>query len=259
MMDLLEYNRRAWDAQVKKGNEWTIPVTPAAIQAARAGEWSIVLTPSKPVPREWFPPLAGLPVLCLAGSGGQQAPILAAAGATVTVLDNSPAQLAQDRTVAERDGLEIRTVQGDMADLGCFGTGTFGLIVHPCSNCFVPDVRPVWREAFRVLANGGALLSGFLNPARYIFDEALHERGELKVRHALPYSDLTSITEEERERLKQAGEPFCFSHTLEDLIGGQLDAGFFLERLYEDSWPGQLISSYMPSFIATRGLKRSRE
>jgi hypothetical protein len=49
--------------------------------------------------------------------GGQQGPLLAAAGAVVTVFDNSPQQLGQDRFVAERDGLAIETVEKEMADL----------------------------------------------------------------------------------------------------------------------------------------------
>src|SRR5262249_22910863 len=170
-MDIVAYNRRAWDRQVEKGNRWTIPVGPEAIAAARRGEWEIVLTPTKPVPRAWFPPLSGLPVLCLASGGGQQGPILAAAGANVTVFDNSPAQLERDRLVAEREKLDIKTVQGDMADLSAFADGSFGLIFHPCSNCFVPDVSHVWREAARVLRPGGVLLAGFTNPALYIFDD----------------------------------------------------------------------------------------
>ena len=55
-------------------------------------------------------------VLCLASAGGQQAPIFAAAGAMVTSFDNSPVQLAKDELVADRDGLDIHLVQGDMAD-----------------------------------------------------------------------------------------------------------------------------------------------
>jgi hypothetical protein len=54
--------------------------------------------------------LAGIEVLCLASGGGQQGPILAAAGAKVTVFDNSANQLVQDRLVADRDGLTIETV-----------------------------------------------------------------------------------------------------------------------------------------------------
>ena len=136
--DILCYNRHAWDRQVGMGNPWTVPVGPEVIARARRGDWQIVLTPTKPVPADWFPPLAGLDVLCLASGGGQQGPILAAAGANVTVFDNSPRQLAQDRLVADREGLEIHTVQGDMADLSVFPDGRFDLIVHPVSNVFAP-------------------------------------------------------------------------------------------------------------------------
>jgi SAM-dependent methyltransferase len=162
--DILIYNRQAWDRQVGRGNPYTIPVSNEEIARARKGDWSISLTPTKPVPPDWFPPLGGVDVLCLASGGGQQGPILAAAGAKVTVFDNSPAQLAQDRLVADRDGLVIETVQGDMADLSVFPDARFDLIIHPVSNVFVPDVKPVWREAFRVLKPGGALLKGFMNP-----------------------------------------------------------------------------------------------
>jgi SAM-dependent methyltransferase len=256
-MDVLEYNRRAWDAQVELGNEWTVPVSHDAVEAARRGEWDIVLTPRRPVPRHWFPAvLQGVETLCLAGSGGQQAPILAAAGARVTVLDNSPRQLAQDRLVAEREDLEIVTVQGDMRDLRTFGDESFALVVHPCSNCFAPDVRQVWREVFRILAKGGVLLAGLVNPVAFVFDRGASARGELVVRHAVPYADEKSLTELEQQALVDANTPFMFGHTLEDLIGGQTDAGLSIEGLYEDDWPGAPISRFMPTILATRATKR---
>ncbi len=257
-MDILAHNRQAWDRQVEQGNRWTVPVGPEVIAAARRGVVELVLTPTVPVPMAWYPPLAGADVLCLASGGGQQGPVLAAAGARVTVLDNSPAQLAQDRLVAEREGLELRTVLGDMADLSAFGDGSFDLIFHPVSNCFAPAVRPVWREAYRVLRSGGALLAGFDNPALYIFDWETMERGELVVRHRLPYSDVESLSEEQKARLAADGSPLEFSHTLEDQIGGQLEAGFLLTALFEDPWVDTkelLLSAYMPLFIATRAIK----
>ena len=252
------FNRGAWDAKVASGDRWTLPVGSDAIAAARRGEWSIVLTPEKPVPRAWFPPLAGEPVLCLAGAGGQQAPILAAAGARVSVLDNSPAQLAQDRAVAEREGLDVTCVLGDMRDLSAFADRSIALVFHPCSNAFVPDVRPVWREAFRVLRPGGVLLAGFTNPVEYLFDIVAMERGELVVRHTLPYSDLTSPTPEEKAFLEAAGEPLSFGHTLEDQIGGQLEAGFVLTALYEDRWRESALGRYAATFIATRAVRPAR-
>lgn len=256
--EVARHNRDAWDALVERQNQWTRPVTPEQLAAARRGEWEIVLTPTKPVPRAWYPPLSGERVLLLAGAGGQQAPILAAAGAHVTVLDNSPRQLAQDRAVAARDGLAIDTVLGDMRDLSVFPADSFGLVFHPCSNSFVPDVRPVWREAFRVLRPGGVLLAGFTNPVEYLFDYPAAERGELIVRHTIPYSDLTSITSEERAAQEAKGDPWSFGHTLEDQLGGQCDAGFVITAVFEDRWPESPLGRYLPTFMATRAVKPAR-
>jgi SAM-dependent methyltransferase len=256
--EILEYNRRAWNEAVKRRSEWTVPVGPEVIAAARRGKWQIVLTPAKPVPASWFPAdMRRARVLCLASGGGQQGPVLAAAGAEVTVFDNSPAQLAQDRLVAEREGLQIITEQGDMADLSRFDNGSFDLIVHPVSNLFVPAIRPVWQEAFRVLRAGGDLLAGFCNPAMFIFDMAKADAGVLEVRHKIPYSDLTHLTAEERQRYIDDLQPMEFGHSLEDQVGGQLDAGFVLTGFYEDIWPGQILSEYMPHYISTRAHKPS--
>ncbi|HDL85833.1 MAG TPA: class I SAM-dependent methyltransferase [Candidatus Acetothermia bacterium] len=254
-MDVRAFNREAWNKNVENANPWTIPVSVDEITSAWRGEWEIILTPTKPVPKDWFPELSGCDVLCLASGGGQQGPILAAAGANITVYDNSPKQLAQDQAVAEREHLKIRTVEGDMRDLSVFNDEVFDLIVHPVSNCFVPDVRSVWREAYRVLRHGGAILSGFDNPILYLFDPAKEEEGILQVRFSLPYSELSSISEEERARYYGKGAPLEFGHTLQDQIGGQIDAGFVIIGFYEDTFPGELISKYCDSFIATRAVK----
>ncbi len=255
---VVEYNRRAWDALVAAKNRWTRPVDSQQIENARLGIWQIVLTPTKPVPKDWFPDFSAsnVDVLCLASGGGQQGPILAAAGANVTVFDNSPSQLEQDNLVARREGLEIRTEQGDMANLAVFDEQSFDLIFHPCSNCFAQDIHPVWKECFRVLRPGGTLLTGFTNPVRYLFDDELLENGELFVRYKIPYSDLTSISPDLRQRYIDKNEPCCFSHTLSDQISGQLNVGFELIGFYEDKYEtDDVLSQYIDSFIATRALK----
>ena len=253
-MDIRAYNREKWDLEVERGNPWTIPCSPEVIAAARQGEWSVLLTEQRYVPRSWFPQdLHGVDILCLASGGGQQGPIFAAAGANVTVFDNSPKQLEQDRMVAKRDGLVLITVEGDMRDLLVFADGSFDLIFHPLSNVFCPEVRPVWREAFRVLRPGGILLAGFSNPSKYVFDGPLAEKGVFEVKYPLPF-DATQLTEE--ERLYEFGEemPLEFSHSLEEQIGGQLEVGFLLTGLYEDQQNSPL-GKYMPASIATRAIK----
>lgn len=71
----------------------------------------------------------------------------------------------------------------------------------------------------------------------------------------MPYSDLTSISENRRSHLFGNDSPLEFEHTLSDQIGGQLKAGFVLLDLYEDIRPDEAIARFMPSFVATRALK----
>jgi SAM-dependent methyltransferase len=257
-VDYLNHNRNAWNAGGEALARWSTPVDHDVIRRARAGDWRIFLTPRLPVPGEWLQAVRGRDVLCLASGGGQQAPVLAAAGAKVVSFDLSDAQLAKDRLVAEREGLAIACVQGDMADLASLRDATFDLIVHPASNVFVSDVTAVWRECSRVLRSGGELLAGFMNPAVFLFDhDEADASGVLAVKYRLPYSDLDDL---DRTRLAEKlgrDEPLEFSHSLDSQIGGQIAAGFAITGFYEDrwvddSWP---FANHSPIAIATRARK----
>ena len=227
------------------------------MRAAR-GDWKVILTPNRPVPAAWFGDIRGQALLCLASGGGQQAPILAAAGAHVTSFDNSDEQLALDRLVADRDGLSLRTIQGDMANLAVFGDESFDLIFHPVANLFVPDIKPVWRECARVLRSGGRLLSGFMNPAFYYFDHDVAEKtGNWSVKYRLPFSPLTSLDARERQKLIESNSPLEFGHSLDDQIGGQLNAGLVIAGCYEDDWSDEAtpFNRFGPMYIATLARK----
>jgi SAM-dependent methyltransferase len=249
------YNRYAWDRQVDLHNKFTLPVDPETILLARQGKFSVLLTETRPVPHEWFPPIQGLDLLGLACGGGQQGPVFAALGANVTILDNSPAQLDRDRHVAAREDLPIRTVEGDMRDLSVFPDASFDLVFHPVSNVFCPEIRPVWREAFRVLRSGGLLLSGFANPIYYMFGTHADEQGSLQVKYTIPYSDLKDMDPDDLEVCIEEGIPLEYGHTLTDLIAGQTDAGFAITGFYEDICPDSTVSKYHPVYIATRARK----
>ncbi len=237
---------------------WARPVDEASIALARTGKWNVLLTPKTPVPREWFDGINGKAVLCLASGGGQQAPILAAAGASVVSFDLSDEQLRKDQSVAERHQLKIRCVRGDMADLSCFGDGSFDLIFHPASNVFVPQLERVWAECYRVLRPGGALLSGFMNPSVFLFDhDAAEKTSQLVVRYRLPYSDEADLGPTKLRAKFDGQDPLEFSHSLTSQIGGQIGAGFVLTGLYEDHWFDDtwLFSKFSPICIATRALR----
>lgn len=257
-MDIVHHNRHAWNKESKQGSRWSQPVTSEEIAAAKNGNWNVILTPNKNVPHPWFNSLPGKNVLCLASGGGQQVPILRAAGARVTSFDNSEEQLAKDQMVAQQNSLDIECIRGDMADLSVFADNFFDIIFHPVSNVFVPDLRPVWQECFRVLKKGGRLLSGFMNPCFFLFDHSHADKtGELKVRFRLPFSDTKDLSEQEIQSLIEKNIPLEFGHTLEQQIAGQLHAGFILKDLYEDDWDDEStpLNKYMSTTIATLAIK----
>lgn len=257
-MNLLEHNRSAWNEEVRKGNPWTVPVTRAEVEMAARGDFKIILTPFTPVPREWLGDIKGKKILCLASGGGQQGPILAAAGAQVTVFDNSDEQLQRDQQAARENNLQIRTVRGNMQDLSCFEDESFDLIIHPVSNCFIDDILSVWKESYRVLKEKGSMLSGFNNPLIYMVDWDLADRtGQFKLVHPIPYSDLASLSLEMKEKYVREKLPFEFGHSLSDQIQGQIRAGFVISGFYEDNG-GELLDQFSPSTIATRAVKPGR-
>jgi len=253
-MDVTHHNRGAWNRHANNGSVWSVPVSDEEVARARAGDWKVILTPNKAVPADWFGDIAGKDVLGLASGGGQQVPLFAASGANVTSFDNSDEQLARDKLVAEREGLNVRVVQGDMADLSVFSDASFDLIFHPVANVFVPDLNPVWQECARVLRPGGRLLAGYMNPAFFWFDhDACEKSGEWVVKYPLPYSDLTSLPPERVAKLVEVNTILEFGHSLDAQIGGQLRAGMVVTDMYEDDWSDEAtpLNKYGPMYIAT--------
>ena len=253
-MSYIEENSRIWDKRVEKNDKWSVPVSSEIISQAREGTWSIVLTPNKPVPKDWFPDsLTGKKILCLASGGGQQGPVLAALGADVTVFDNSKKQLEKDEFVAARENLIIKTVQGNMQDLSVFEDESFDCIIHPWSNGYIDDVRPMWKECARVLKKKGLLLAGFGNPIEYIFNVGKLEKGILSVENKIPYADIEHMDNPETRAVVEE-DGYIWSHTLEDQIQGQIEAGFAIIGFYEDTG-GSVLDKYINSSIATKAIK----
>ena len=167
--------------------------------------------------------------------------------------ENSNAQLEKDIFVARRDHLQIKTVQGNMQDLSMFEDESFDCIVHPWSNGYIDDVRPVWKECARVLKKGGFLLAGFGNPIEYIFNAAKLEQGIFSVENTIPYADIDYMDDPETREIVASGG-YLWSHTLENQIQGQIEAGFAIVGFYEDIG-GTALDNYINSSIATKAIK----
>ena len=249
-MEYTEKNAETIDRWVDQGWEWGVPLSHEAFLEARQGRWSMVLTPTKPVPGDWFPDLRGKKVLGLAAGGGQQMPVFAALGADCTVLDYSQKQIDSELAVARREGYAIRAVRADMTRPLPFEDASFDLIFHPVSNCYIREVLPVWRECHRILKQGGRLMAGLDNGINYIFDD-----DERTVIRKLPFNPLKDKQLYQDSVSNDWG--IQFSHTIEEQIGGQLQAGFVLTDIYQDTnGVGRLHEFNVPTFYATRACKK---
>jgi SAM-dependent methyltransferase len=230
-------NQKAWNQRVAERDRWTIPVSETQIASAMAGNPQTLLSPTA-VPQSWLGQLSGKEILALASGGGQQGPLLAAAGANVTVFDLSDQQLQQDKETARKFGLNLKCVQGSADCLSAFGNGHFDLIINPCSNVYFEHLEPVWSECARVLKPGGEILFCFTNPISYCFDDKFEN-----IVKSLPV-----VYEDDEYGAIE------FSHSLSLQIGSLCQAGFVVTDLFEDNWDCEdaCYLKYFPAFVNVR-------
>jgi SAM-dependent methyltransferase len=249
-IDYTAINVKTIDRWIDEGWEWGVPITHEDYIKAKNGEWNVLLTPTKYVPRNWFPELKNKKLLGLASGGGQQMPIFAALGACSTVLDYSNKQLASEKLVAEREGYDIEIIKADMTKKLPFDDELFDIIFHPVSNCYIENVFHIWNECFRILKHGGILLAGMDNGLNFLFDD---DSESLTISNKLPFNPLKDPNL--LKKLEENNNGIQFSHSLEEQIGGQLKAGFILKDIYEDYNNCGLLREYAPTYIATKVIK----
>lgn len=223
-MNVYEKVEKNINELVENNVYWSAYATPEEMQKAREGQLSIKFF-DKEIPADWLKDIKGKTVLCLAGAGGLQAPLLACTGAKVTVLDLSEKMLEKDRTIAETEQLNIRIEKGNMCDLSRFADSSFDYIVNPSSLMYVPDVKPVFKECYRVLKKGGTFIMMAPSPINYLCDFVDDEDGGYyKAVNRMPYcsSDFDTMSDWVE-----------YGHTMEDYIGGQIECGFVINGYVE--------------------------
>ena len=174
--------------------------------------------------------IAGQRVLCLAAGGGRQGPIYAAAGAVVTVVDISPAMLELDREVASARGLKLATVEASMDDLSMFAEGSFDIVIHPVSTCYVPEIGRVFAEVARVLAGGGIYISQHKQPVSLQVDPQ-SPSGEYQLRHR--YYDKNPLPQSAVPNLIREQGTIEYLHRWEEILGGMCRASMVIEDVTE--------------------------
>ena len=249
MIDYQTINAKTIDRWIEEGWEWGKPIPHETFEDAKNGKWDVLLTPTVPVPHNWFGPLKGKKLLGLASGGGQQIPVFAALGADVTVLDLSDRQLASERLVADREGYDVTIVKADMTKPLPFPDGAFDLIFHPVSDCYIEEIRPLYRECARVLRQGGVFLGGFDNGVNFLVNE-----DETAIGNEMPFNPLKN--EAQRRQLEEDDCGIQFSHFFGETLDALLKAGFTLTDIYDDyNGEGRLDRLRIPTFFAIRAVK----
>jgi SAM-dependent methyltransferase len=223
---VLAHNSRAWDRLAAGRDALTRPAADGAFADPRT--W---LGSGGTAGRSWLPErLDGLTVLCLAAGGGKHGPLYAAAGATVTVVDLSPAMLALDREVARERRIDMEILQGSMDDLSMLKPAHYDLVIHPVSTCYVPDVGRVFTEVARVTKPGGCYVSQHKSPTSLQASVETGASGHYELVH--PHGGKEPLPPAPPSRLREAGTQE-FIHSLTALLGGICSAGFTIEDVCE--------------------------
>ena len=257
MSDYIKFNQNRWNnVSRKKGNPYTLPLTPEEYFEAINNEIRVGLTVGKSVPVEWFKKAKGNKILGLACGGGQQGPIFAGKGYDTTIMDFSVEQLDKDRMVAERENITISTVQGDMTKPFPFEDNSFDIVFCPVSNVYVEDLDNMWEESYRILKPGGLLMIGYMNPWIYMYegdDVWDYPEKELLLKYSLPFN--SRELQKEGKIIINPEYGYEFSHTLEKQIGGQLKAGFAMIDFYESKDDRNRLSKYASDYLANLCIK----
>lgn len=250
-------NRRAWGRLVREGNESSRPFGKKALANAR----------------NWLDSNAWIPwedikvVLCLASGGGQQVPGFASLGLDVTAVDLSPDQIRLDQEVAQKYGYKVEFIQGDMLDLSRLHGRKFDLVYQPISSCYVPDVRRLYREVYRVLKPGGYYWVEHWSPFSMQLDPWTPWDGKA-YRISVPQRPGKPVVWD------MGGENgnhsrnvlWHYIHPLNELIGGLCDSGFTVLK-FAERWHGNQkaspnsyahMAAYLPPFLAIFAQRKMR-
>ena len=223
MENVYEQVEKNIDYLVENNADWTACATVEQMQQARNGQLNLKFF-SKDVPSEWLGDIKGKKVLCLAGAGGLQAPLLACAGAEVTVLDISNKMLDKDREIAKNEKLQIEIVKGNMCDLSMFNDCQFDYIINPPSLMYVPELSAVFKECYRVLNKGGVFIMMAPNPINYVCDYIDDGcGGYYKAVHKMPFC---SKDYDDSDWIE-------YGHTMEAYLGGLIECGFLINGYVE--------------------------
>ena len=170
----------------------------------------------------------GKRVLELGCGGGQRSIAFARQGATAIGVDFSPEMIDAAKRLCEQEGVRVELRLGDLADLAFLRADSVDLVFSAYALPYVRDFERVFRQAHRVLKAASPLVFSLPHPAFHVVDDAGTEESPVLVRS---YFDRSPVT---RWRGNEPVE--VHHHTISDLFGGLIRAGYRLDTVFEPEW-----------------------
>jgi len=202
-------------------------------------------------------------VLCLAAGGGSHGPLLAMAGALVTVIDFSSKQLAIDQAIASQLGLSLKTIKASIEDLSGLVAQSFDIVIQPVSMCYIRDVRSIYQEVARITRPYGLYVAQH--------KQAAAAQASLDWTEGHGYVIATPAEDGRKAPEVLGRSPFRehgtteYIHSVGTLLGGLCNSGFSIEDVTEppraDAWaPINTFghrSRYLPPYIKVKARRKS--
>ena len=190
--------------------------------------------------------LEGTRVIELGCGGAQFGLALAERGADVTGVDISTAQLSHARTNVDEHDADIDLIEASVTDLSMIENATYDLAVSAFAFQWVADLESCFREASRILTDGGRLVFSVDHPYYKLIDP---ETGAFE----RSYFD-TAPRREYSDRLD--AEMVIHRRGVAETVNRLIDAGFRIDELREPGHadPEAYVSefgSFDPQLMAT--------
>jgi len=170
--------------------------------------------------------VSGQNAIELGCGGGQFGIALAQQGATVTGVDISEEQLNYARTLAEEHDVDIEFLHQSVTDLSGIQDDAFDLAFSAFAFQWVDDLGACFREAARVLRNGGRLVFSVDHPYYKIVDTDSHEVTR------------SYFTDEPRRVYSESldAEMVIYSRGIGETVQLLTEAGFTIEAIREPGY-----------------------
>lgn len=177
--------------------------------------------------------VGGRRVLVLGCGGGQDAVVLARRGAHVVGIDLSDEQIRFARDLAQKEGLDVPFVQGNVEELPHVDSETQDIAVSAHALNYVEHADRCFAEVFRVLKPGGVFVFSVQHPMDACLDDRRPHaviKGYWEVQHDWEW-EYTEAGLKERFR--------SWYRTVADWFALLQEAGFQVERLLEPPPPSE--------------------